>query len=168
MTPSLQRRVQYSMPHLRDAGTLCPPASRRRGWSFYGARRAEPVATARKWDEPKTAQMGRSATGGNPRQPLRSDGKEGVDGSSPSEGSAKTPHAGALCQVDLVLVDRGVPAHRLTGWLLSRREPDFAAADKTQLRSRCSAATARTAAPRTPAGLRESSRRSGRAPCSSR
>ena len=45
----------------------------------------------------------------------------GVDGSSPSEGSGQTPHVGALCQFDLVLVDRSVPAHRLTGWLLSRR-----------------------------------------------
>jgi len=43
-----------------------------------------------------------------PRGP---DGKEGVDGSSPSEGSAKTPHVGAfsfLVQADLRFVELAV------------------------------------------------------------
>ena len=35
-------------------------------------------------------------------------GKEGVDGSSPSEGSAKAPHVGAFVQTDLVLVERAM------------------------------------------------------------
>jgi hypothetical protein len=70
------------------------------------------------------------ATGGNrwqmadPRKPLKqaypqpvathgnrfgAHGKEGVDGSSPSEGSAKAPHVGAfLVQVDLLNVDHAV------------------------------------------------------------
>jgi hypothetical protein len=41
-----------------------------------GRNRWQPVANARR---SKTAQTGRSATGGNPRQPFRSDGKEGVE-----------------------------------------------------------------------------------------
>jgi hypothetical protein len=49
-----------------------------------GRNRWQPVANG---TPPKTAQIGRSATG---------DGKEGVDGSSPSEGSAKAPHVGAF------------------------------------------------------------------------
>ena len=37
------------------------------------------------------------------------DGKEGVDGSSPSEGSAKAPHVGAfLVQTDLLFVEHAV------------------------------------------------------------
>jgi hypothetical protein len=36
-------------------------------------------------------------------------GKEGVDGSSPSEGSAKAPHVGAfLVQTDLLFVEHAV------------------------------------------------------------
>jgi hypothetical protein len=41
------------------------------GWSIYGAQRAQPVATGGKWDALETAQTGRSAAGGNPRQPFR-------------------------------------------------------------------------------------------------
>jgi hypothetical protein len=55
------------------------------GWSVYGAERSQPVATGRKWD--------RRESGSNRREPLpwvatgcRGNGKEGVDGSSPSEG----------------------------------------------------------------------------------
>jgi hypothetical protein len=39
----------------------------------------------------------------------RVDGKEGVDGSSPSEGSAKAPHFGAfLFHLELLIVERAV------------------------------------------------------------
>src|SRR6266851_4159366 len=73
-----------------------------------GRNRWQPVANG---TPPKTAQTGRSATGGNPRQRFRSDatqhGKEGVDGSSPSEGSAKAPEPALfrMCSV-------GVEGHR--------------------------------------------------------
>jgi hypothetical protein len=67
-----------------------------RVWSIYGAERAQPVATGRKWDS--------RANGSNKPKPLplvatscRSDGKEGVDGSSPSEGSAKATEIAAFC-----------------------------------------------------------------------
>ena len=53
-------------------------------WSIYGAERAQPMATARKWD-------GR-------------DGKEGVDGSSPSEGFAVQPASSAFLLSALTLV----------------------------------------------------------------
>ena len=49
--------------------SLYPSAISAAGWSVYGAQRAQPVATGRKWEAAKN------------------DGKEGVDGSSPSEGS---------------------------------------------------------------------------------
>jgi hypothetical protein len=39
-----------------------------KGWSIYGAHWAQPVATVGKCTDPKTAQTGRSATRGNPRQ----------------------------------------------------------------------------------------------------
>ena len=50
-----------------------------------GRNRWQPVANGTR---SKTAQTGRSATGGNPRQPFRN-GKEGVRGSSPREGLRK-------------------------------------------------------------------------------
>jgi hypothetical protein len=47
----------------------------------------------------KAAQTSQFAAVGNPRQRPRPHGKEGVDGSSPSEGSAKAPHVGAFAYV---------------------------------------------------------------------
>jgi hypothetical protein len=69
VTPLLQRRARHSTRRWRDARS---PFGRRRstakGWSIYGAQRAQPVATGGKWDTPETTQTSRSATGGNPRQ----------------------------------------------------------------------------------------------------
>jgi hypothetical protein len=54
-----------------------------------GRNRWQPLAKAL---TPKTAQTGRSATGvAAPGNGSKNHGKEEVDGSSPSEGSAKTP-----------------------------------------------------------------------------
>src|SRR5665647_3130496 len=92
MTPSLQRRVQLGIENAVAAGNALDI---RHCGSLHGAfmepsgrNRSQPVANVM---TPKTAQISRFATGGNPRQRFRSDGKEGVDGSSPSEGSRKTP-----------------------------------------------------------------------------
>jgi hypothetical protein len=109
MTPSLHRRAQQSR---RTWGGHPNPFSHRRSKRRDGAfmepsgrNRWQPGANGR---APKAAQIGGSASSGNPRQPFRSDGKEGVDGSSPSEGSAKAPHVGALVQADLLVVERAV------------------------------------------------------------
>jgi len=53
-------------------------------WSLYGAQRSQLVATGRKWEG--------AENGSDKRKPLPwVDGKEGVDGSSPSEGLAFFP-----------------------------------------------------------------------------
>ena len=44
----------------------------------------------------KTPETGETVAVGGDRLPRKSDGKEGVDGSSPSEGSAKVPEIGGL------------------------------------------------------------------------
>jgi hypothetical protein len=59
------------IPDLFDSSRLTIAVAAN-GWSVYGAQRAQPVATGGKWDALETAQTGRSATGGNPRQPFRS------------------------------------------------------------------------------------------------
>ena len=69
------------------------------GWSIYGAQRAQPVATGGKWDaleKPlKQADPQLVATHGNR---FAAHGKEGVDGSSPSEGLHEIPASGVfLC-----------------------------------------------------------------------
>jgi len=74
-----------------------PPShegSRPRAWSVYGAKRTQPVAIGGKCSDPEN---GRN----KPKPLLRvatgcAHGKEGVDGSSPSEGSAKAPEIGAF------------------------------------------------------------------------
>jgi len=58
-----------------------------------GRNRRQPLANA---PGKETTQKRRSATGRNPRNKQTFDGKEVVDGSSPSEGSAKAPHVGAF------------------------------------------------------------------------
>src|SRR6266404_6224745 len=59
-----------------------------------GRNRWQPVANG---STPKTAQTGRSTTGGNPRQPFRSAWEGGgVDGSSPSEGLQGAPGIGVF------------------------------------------------------------------------
>jgi hypothetical protein len=64
---------------------------RRRDGAFMEPSGRNPWQPVPNGTPPKTAQTSRSATGGNPRQPFRSDGKEGVNGSSPLEGFAKAP-----------------------------------------------------------------------------
>ena len=56
------------------------------GWSLYGAPWLQPVAVNGKPAERRS--------GENKPNPLPSDGKEGVDGSSPSEGFDKIPAKG--------------------------------------------------------------------------
>jgi hypothetical protein len=68
---------------------------RRRDGAFMEPSGRNPWQPVPNGTPPKTAQTSRSATGGNPRQPFRSDGKEGVNGSSPLEGFAKAPYVGA-------------------------------------------------------------------------
>ena len=64
-----------------------------------GGNQWQPLANA---PGPKTAQTRQSATGGNPRQPFRRMVRREVDGSSPSEGSAKGPaKRGLSTSVDL-------------------------------------------------------------------
>jgi hypothetical protein len=54
------------------------------GWSLYGAQRSQPMATCGKW--------ARAESGSEKRN-----GKEGVDGSSPSEGFAKFLQVSSFC-----------------------------------------------------------------------
>jgi hypothetical protein len=79
-------------------------------WSTYGAQRAQPVPTGGKWDSAGNGSnrpiRNQVATHGNGPRPH---GKEGVDGSSPSEGSAKAPHVGAFYQR---YFESGVPIDR--------------------------------------------------------
>jgi hypothetical protein len=90
VTPSLQRRC----PLQTGAGGPRLNASPHvglgpQGWSIYGAQRAQPVATGGKWD---ALENGSNRPIGNRWQPTATvpeHGKEGVDGSSPSEGSRK-------------------------------------------------------------------------------
>ena len=77
------------------------------------------IRRARKWlKQAETVAAGCDQLPGGP------DGKEGVDGSSPSEGSAKSPHSGGFCgyyvQIDLLVVDRAVGMELFME--LSRRE----------------------------------------------
>jgi hypothetical protein len=59
----------------------------------------QPVANGR---APRTAQSSENRCRGLHQSPELFHGKEGVDGSSPSEGFAKDPHSGAfLVQIDL-------------------------------------------------------------------
>jgi hypothetical protein len=67
----------------RTAGRPNPFGHRRstaKGWSIYGAQRAQPVATGRKCEGPENRS----------NKPIRNGwhGKEGVNGSSPLEGFA--------------------------------------------------------------------------------
>ena len=83
--------------HAKRRGCVCSSEITPRGWSAYGGERSQPMATSGKAN-------GRE-NGTNRRKPLpcgcdqlprQCHGKEGVDGSSPSEGSAKAPHVGAF------------------------------------------------------------------------
>jgi hypothetical protein len=89
------RRPQASV---RPAGYFRDVATTGNGsWSLYGAERSQPAATGRKSDGGKN--------GPNRRKPLpwvatgclRCSMVRRVDGSSPSEGSAKAPQTGAFC-----------------------------------------------------------------------
>jgi hypothetical protein len=62
------------------------------GWSVYGAPRSQPVATGRKWNTAESRSNRRKPLPwGCDRLPPGPHGKEGVDGSSPSEGFEKVP-----------------------------------------------------------------------------
>jgi hypothetical protein len=97
MTPSLQEKGSTLDAQMarrpKPFGHQLFPAN---GWSINGAQRAQPVATGGKWH----ALENRSNMPiGNRWQPLATvseHGKEGVNGSSPLEGSAKAPHVGAF------------------------------------------------------------------------
>ena len=71
-----------------------------KAWSIYGAERSQPVATGGKWDCPEN--------GSNKPKPLPwvaiscrapQNGKEGVDGSSPSEGFRKSLQKGYVWRI---------------------------------------------------------------------
>jgi hypothetical protein len=73
---------------------------RRNPWQTFGRRRPGNGLNQRETVAP-----------GCHRLPFGSHGKEGVDASSPSEGSAKAPETGLfhfVVQIDLLLVDRAV------------------------------------------------------------
>src|SRR5436190_11382724 len=57
---------------------------------------SQPAAITRKSTGPETQKQAKSFATGCHRLPETFHGKEGVDGSSPSEGSAKAPHVGAF------------------------------------------------------------------------
>jgi len=66
MTPSLQRRAQRSTRTSGRSNPFSHRRSKRRGWSIYGAQRAQPVATGGKWD---TLENGSNRPIGNRWQP---------------------------------------------------------------------------------------------------
>jgi hypothetical protein len=88
MTPSLLRRVQHSTPHMRDVGIPLPigdPGAEDGAFMEpSGRNRWQPVANGRARKRLKQADRQPVATHGNR---FGAHGKEGVDGSSPSEGS---------------------------------------------------------------------------------
>jgi hypothetical protein len=53
MTPSLHRRAQHSTRLGETPEPLWPSAIQAKGWSIYGAQRAQPVATGGKWNTPE-------------------------------------------------------------------------------------------------------------------
>ncbi len=94
----LQRQTEFWEAALgyvrRDSGEsddfvlLGPPDGAPEVWSVYGAERSQPVATGGRWDDLES--------GSDTRKPLpwvatSCHGKEGVDGSSPSEGLGFLP-----------------------------------------------------------------------------
>src|SRR3981189_3620208 len=109
MTPALYRRAQHSTHTWGDArNPFGHRRSRQRDGAFMepsGRNRWQPVANG---TPPKTAQTSRSATVATHGNRFGAHGKEGVDGSSPSEGSAKAAHGDSLarttCLSDLVVV----------------------------------------------------------------
>jgi hypothetical protein len=58
-----------------------------------GRNRWQPFANR---NAPETSEHAKTAAVGCDRSPIGAHGKEGVDGSSPSEGSAKAPQSGAF------------------------------------------------------------------------
>ena len=60
------------------------------GWSLYGAQRSQLVATGGKWEgRRERLRQAKTVAVGCDQLPELFHGKEGVDGSSPSEGSEK-------------------------------------------------------------------------------
>jgi hypothetical protein len=86
------------MGHALCRGVDCFRIHRPRGWSVYGAQQAQPVAsTGKSAGRRNRVKQAKTVAVGCDWLPRASNGKEGVDGSSPSEGSAKPPHDGASC-----------------------------------------------------------------------
>jgi hypothetical protein len=78
-------------------------------WSLYGAPWLQPVASGRKSGSARKPQtQAKTVAMGCDQLPRAAHGKEGVDGSSPSEGSAKAPQNGGFC-VDRTCTRREVP-----------------------------------------------------------
>ena len=59
------------------------------GWSLYGAQRSQRVATSGKWQPQERLKQAKAVAVGCDPLPETFHGKEGVDGSSPSEGLHK-------------------------------------------------------------------------------
>ena len=69
-------------------------------WSTYGAERSQPAATASKGGRPdKRLKQAKTVATGCDQLPTRRHGKEGVDGSSPSEGSKRPANRHFLLSV---------------------------------------------------------------------
>ena len=98
MTPSLQRGARVGVRHAaRVENALHKGICRLRHGAFMeasGRNRWQPTANG---SAQKTAQIGRSATAATHGNAPGPDGKERVDGSSPSGGSAKAPQNGVFC-----------------------------------------------------------------------
>jgi hypothetical protein len=71
------------------------------GWSLYGAQWSQRVASGGRWPTPKNGSDARKPLPWVARLPRESHGKEGVDGSSPSEGSAKAAEIAAFLSKEL-------------------------------------------------------------------
>jgi hypothetical protein len=76
------KRSYVVAPSAAPGRTLASP-----GWSFYGAQRSQPSQPVADALAPETAKISESVAVGCQRLPGAVHGKEGVGGSSPSEGS---------------------------------------------------------------------------------
>jgi hypothetical protein len=71
---------------------LCVALGDDGGWSIYGAERSQPVATGGKWVGPENgSNKPKTVAVGCDQLPIGAHGKEGIDGSSPSEGFRLLP-----------------------------------------------------------------------------
>jgi hypothetical protein len=93
--------------------------------SQFRQRRMEPlwspvVATGGKWRGREDRSNRRKPLRGCDQLPESFHGKEGVDGSSPSEGSAKAPHDAAFFSDQLQILERAAGMEPFTGAFRSR------------------------------------------------